>query len=130
MRTILVALLLASCYSPPPEQPSNDTDSTRRSLVTDELPFHSDRAAVRTWHEHNDWCRRRTWPNTDEFVACNVHPYMNARTPPMYAMARYDDAGRTIAYATFTPVPCRLYGRCDAIFARTVYPSEWDFVDH
>ena len=48
----------------------------------------------------------------------------------MYALVRYDAAGRSIEYAVFTPVPCRMYGRCDAIYGRTLYADEHDFVDH
>jgi hypothetical protein len=131
MRSILVAVVLAGCSAPPPEAPQNpDPLATHRPLVTDQLPYHLERDKVRAWHDTDDWCRRRTWPATDEFVICNHHPYMNQSTPPMYSMARYDAAGRTIAYATFTPVPCRLYGRCDTLYGRTVYAAEYDFVDH
>jgi hypothetical protein len=134
MRSILVIAIVAGCYEPPPLSPA-DPDAvpeveTHRSLVTDQLPYQLERDKVRAWHDHNDWCLRRTWPLTDEFVICNRHPYLNKTTPAMYSMARYDTEGRTIAYATFTPVPCRMYGRCDAIYGRTLYASEYDFVDH
>ena len=122
----IMAVAVIGCHSgPEPVTP------TARPLVTDQLPYEVSRADVRAWHGANGWCLRRTWPSTDEFVVCDaIHPYMNLKTPPMYAMARYDGANRSIAYATFTPVPCRMYGRCDAIYGRTVYPAEHDFVDH
>src|SRR5258707_5482551 len=122
MRCTLIAIAVVACYVPPAVSPP-DPDAvpevaTHRSLVTDQLPYHLERDKVRAWHDRNDWCLRRTWPLTDEFVICNHHPYMNPTTPAMYSMARYDSAGTTIAYATFTPVPCRMYGRCDAIYGR------------
>jgi hypothetical protein len=124
----LVAVAVIGCGSGPEPQSPGVTD---RPLVTDSLPYQVSRADVRAWHGKNGWCLRRTWPMTDEFVVCDaIHPYMNLRTPPMYSMARYDTGDRSIAYATFTPVPCRMYGRCDRIFGRTVYPAEHDFVDH
>ena len=125
---ILVVAVMAGCHSSSePQMPSE----AQRPLVTDALPYQVSRADVRAWHDKNGWCLRRHWPNTDEFVVCDaIHPYMNPSTPPMYAMARYDDAGRSIAYATFTPVPCRMTGRCDRIPGRTVYSAEHDFVDH
>jgi hypothetical protein len=135
MRTILIAAItVVGCYVPPPVS-APDPDAVpevaaRRPLVTDQLPYLLERDKVRAWHDRNDWCLRRTWPNTDEFAICNHHPYLNRTTPAMYSMARYDAEGRTIAYATFTPVPCRMYGRCDEIFGRTLYASERDFVDH
>jgi len=125
MRLTPLLLIVVACYVAPPEKPAE-----HRPLVTDQLPYLSGRDAVRAWHDHNDWCRRRTWPSTDEFVICNQHPYLNQSTPAMYTLAHYDPAGRVIAYATFTPVPCRMYGRCDRIYGRTVYASELDFVDH
>jgi hypothetical protein len=134
MRSMIVAVVLGlGCYVPPAVSP-NDPDAipevkTHRPLVTDQLPYHLERSKVREWHLGNGWCMRRTWPSTDEFVICNPE-YLNLKTPPMYAMARYDADGGTIAYATFTPVPCRMYGRCDAVPGRTVYASEHDFVDH
>lgn len=122
----LAVAVIAACHTTP--EPATPV---ARPLVTDQLPYLVSRADVRAWHGNHGWCLRRTWPSTDEFVVCDaIHPYMNLRTPPMYAMARYDDTGRSIAYATFTPVPCRMYGRCDRIYGRTVYAGEHDFVDH
>ena len=134
MRIMITALVLAvGCYVPPPvSAPDPDAIAaakTHRPLITDELPYHLERAKVRAWHAANGWCMRRVWPSTDEFVRC-TREYLNLKTPPMYAMARYDAAGGTVAYATFTPVPCRMYGRCDSILGRTFYPAEHDFVDH
>jgi hypothetical protein len=125
---ILAVAVMTACHSgTEPQAPS----VAQRPLVTDALPYQVARADVRAWHEQHGWCLRRHWPSTDEFVVCDaIHPYMNLRTPPMYAMARYDNAGRSIAYATFTPVPCRMYGRCDRIPGRTVYNAEHEFVDH
>jgi hypothetical protein len=122
----IVLALGAGCYSAaPPATPA------ARPLVTDRLPYEMPRAQVRALPADHGWCMRRVWPATDEFVVCDaIHPYMNLHTPPMYAMARYDSAGRSIAYATFTPVPCRMYGTCDRILERTVYAAEHDFVDH
>jgi hypothetical protein len=130
-RIVLIALVIAmaGCH----EQASDPSPSfaPTRPLVTDALPYQVARADVRAWHVHNGWCIRRQWPTTDEFVVCEaIHPYMNLRTPPMYAMAKYDAAGKSIAYATFTPVPCRMNGQCDRIYGRTVYASEHEFVDH
>ncbi|HEV7554579.1 MAG TPA: hypothetical protein VGO00_03930 [Kofleriaceae bacterium] len=133
---VVGSLAMAGCYveSTPTQSPSaaSDGDTTfRRPLVTDQLPYQVARADVRHWHVSHGWCLRRTWPSTDEFVVCDqLHPYINSRTPPMYSMTKYDAAGVSIAYATFTPVPCRMYGRCDRIYGRTVYAAEHDFVDH
>ena len=130
---VLAAAMVIGCYVPPAvSQPDPDAVpevKTHRPLVTDELPYHLERIKVREWHLTNGWCMRRVWPQTDEFVVCR-REYLNLKTPPMYAMARYDADGGTIAYATFTPVPCRMYGRCDSIRGRTVYASEHEFVDH
>jgi hypothetical protein len=131
MRWIMIATLAVACAETPPAESPRELDAaTQRALVTDNLPFGVDRETTRTWHDRNDWCRRRTWPTTDEFAICNRHPYMQRNTPPMYTLARFDANNHTIAYATFTPVPCRLYGRCDVIYGRTVYAAEHDFVDH
>ncbi|HEX4456053.1 MAG TPA: hypothetical protein VH143_34570, partial [Kofleriaceae bacterium] len=114
---LIVAMAVgAGCHAnPEPAMPIT------RSLVTDRLPYELSRAEVRAWHAQHGWCIRRTWPSTDEFVVCDaIHPYMNLHTPPMYAMARYDATNRSVAYATFTPVPCRMYGTCDRIYGRTV----------
>ncbi|MDB4956427.1 MAG: hypothetical protein JWO36_3996 [Myxococcales bacterium] len=125
MRWWLPLVLAIGCYVAPPAKLPD-----RRPLVTDQLPYRVERAIVRAWHLRNDWCLRRIWPSTDEFVICNHNPYLNSKTPAMYALVRYDGDARAIAYATFTPVPCRMYGRCDVITGRTVYASEHDFVDH
>lgn len=122
---LVVLLVFAACYVEPPAQPP-----PRRPLVTDNLPYLVERDKVRAWHDHNDWCMRRQWPGTDEFVICNRHPYLNRTTPAMYALVKYDSAQRAIAYAVFTPVPCRMYGRCDEVYGRTLYADEHDFVDH
>ena len=125
MRT-LALLILVGCAAtePAPQTPA------RRALVTDNLPFLVPREQVRAWHEHNDWCLARQWAESDEFVLCNRQPYLNARTPPEHTFVRYDAAGRSIAYATFAPVPCRLYGRCDRIYGRTWWRDDHDYVDH
>jgi hypothetical protein len=135
MRRLMVAVVavMIGCYVPPAVSPA-DPDAvpevkTHRPLVTDQLPYHLERIKVRAWHLANGWCMRRVWTNTDEFYVC-LPEYLNLKTPPMYAMARYDAEGGTIAYATFTPVPCRMYGRCDSVYGRTVYAGEHEFVDH
>jgi hypothetical protein len=126
----IVAVAIGCHASAPPQTPEQQIVAAR-SLVTDQLPYGVARADVRAWHAQHGWCLRRHWPGTDEFVVCDaIHPYLNLHTPPMYAMTRYDAANRSIAYATFTPVPCRMYGRCDRILGRTVYSAEHDFVDH
>lgn len=132
MQRILIALIvaMAGCQEQAAD-PQKPAFAPGRPLVTDALPYQVARANVRKWHLDNGWCIRRQWPATDEFVVCEaIHPYMNLHTPPMYAMAKYDAAGKSIAYATFTPVPCRMNGQCDRIFGRTVYASEHEFVDH
>lgn len=129
-RISLVALVAAviGCHAQPAAE---NPVAVQRPLVTDQLPYQVARADVRAWHMRNGWCVRRVWPSTDEFVVCDaIHPYMNLKTPPMYSMTRYDAGNRSIAYATFTPVPCRMYGRCDSILGRTTYPAEHEFVDH
>ena len=124
MRTLLLLMFLGcAATEPAPNTPA------RRALVTDSLPFLVSRSDVRAWHEHNDWCLARQWPQSDEFVVCNRQPYMNARTPPQHTFVRYDAAGRSISYATFAPVPCRLYGRCDRIYGRTWWRDDHAFVD-
>jgi hypothetical protein len=126
MRLVAVATLVAlGCHAGPAE-----TLPDRRALVTDSLAYLAHRATVRAWHDQHDWCRRRVWASADEFVICDPHPYINLRTPPMYALARYDSADRLVAFAIFTPVPCRMYGHCDRIYGRTTYGPELDFVDH
>jgi len=123
MRWLLVVIALVGCsIGPPAKLPE------RRPLVTDNLTYGVTREGVRAWMASNDWCMRRMWPATDEFVICNRHPYLNMNTPAMYSLVRYDAAQRSVAFAVFTPVPCRMYGRCDRIYGRTVYASEHDFV--
>ena len=125
MRTLLLLMFLGcAATEPTPNTPA------RRALVTDSLPFLVPRNDVRAWHQHNDWCLARQWPQSDEFVLCNRQPYMNARTPPQHTFVRYDETGRSIAYATFAPVPCRMYGRCDQIYGRTWWRDDHAFVDH
>ncbi|MBV8760669.1 MAG: hypothetical protein JO257_25475 [Deltaproteobacteria bacterium] len=125
MRTLLLLLFLGcAATEPAPQTPA------RRALVTDSLPFLVPRAQVRAWHEHNDWCLARQWPQSDEFVVCNRQPYLNSRTPPQHTFVRYDAAQRSISYATFAPVPCRMYGRCDGVYGRTWWRDDHDFVDH
>jgi hypothetical protein len=127
----MLAMVAIGCHeSASPQTPVQQLVASR-PLVTDQLAYGASRADVRAWHGQHGWCLRRHWPSTDEFVVCDaIHPYLNLKTPPMYSMARYDAADRAIAYATFTPVPCRMYGRCDRILDRTVYDAEHDFVDH
>jgi hypothetical protein len=125
MRTLLL-LFLVGCAATEPVP----TAPAHRALVTDQLPFLVSRSDVRAWHDHNDWCLARQWPQSDEFVVCNRQPYMNSRTPPQHTFVRYDAAGRSIAYATFAPVPCRMYGRCDRIYGRTWWRDDHVFVDH
>jgi hypothetical protein len=126
MRLAAVATLVAlGCYVEPPA-----TLPDHRSMATDDLAYLASRATVRAWHDHNNWCRRRTWAAADEFVICDPHPYLNLKTPPMYALARCDKTDRLVAIAIFTPVPCRMYGRCDRIYGRTTFGPELDFVDH
>lgn len=127
MRAFILALLVA-CTPVTRDAPDIPRQDTARPLVTDQLPYKLERDKVRAWHAANNWCLRRVWPATDEFVVCSWN-YQNLRTPPMYSMTAYDSQNRSIAYATFTPVPCRMYGRCDHMF-RTTYPSEHEFVDH
>ena len=124
MRTLLLLFFLGcAATEPTPQAPAH------RALVTDSLPFLVPRAQVRAWHDHNDWCLARQWPQSDEFILCNRQPYLNARTPPEHTFVRYDAAGRSIAYATFAPVPCRLYGRCDRIYGRTLWRDDHQYVD-
>ncbi|HSN30149.1 MAG TPA: hypothetical protein VLT45_27870 [Kofleriaceae bacterium] len=126
MRTLVLILLVVGCAATEP----TPTTPARRALVTDNLPFLVPRAQVRAWHDQNDWCLRRQWAQSDEFVLCNRQPYMNPRTPPQHTFVRYDASQRSIAYATFAPVPCRLYGRCDRIYGRTVWRDDHEYVDH
>lgn len=125
MRAAIVAAVLAACGAPEPVHPE---DYARR-LVTDDLPYGSERAAVRAWFEAHDGCRARTWDATDEFVGCDPHPTQNHATRPEITLVRYDAAGKAEAFAAFVQVPCRMYGKCDAM----VEPQqlrELDFVDH
>jgi hypothetical protein len=134
-RIIPILVAMAGCYvdqtTPRYSHSASDDYTNSRPLVTDQLPYYATRDEVRAWHDQHGWCRRRTWSTTDEFYVCDqVRPYYNRSTPPMYSMVKYDDGGRAVAYAMFTPVPCNAYGRCDRIYGRTVYASEHDFVDH
>ena len=130
MRLAAVALVLSvlGCASD-----SQVTPATRphyaRPLVTDQLPFLEARAVLRAQQSQNDWCLRRTWQRSDEFVVCDPQPYLNRSTPPMVTIVRYDAADRARAFAVFTPVPCRMYGRCDTSMDATNV-VEYDFVDH
>lgn len=132
MRFFAVALVLSAlgCASTSGPQVTFKTrPQYTRSLVTDDLPYLAPRTIVRAHQSKNDWCLRREWPHSDEFVICDRHPYINRSTPPMVTIVRYDDTDRTTAYAVFTPVPCRMYGRCDTLM-ETNNLWELDFVDH
>ena len=130
MRFVAVALVLTAlgCASEPQVTPTTRAHYTR-PLVTDQLPFMYERANVRARELANDWCLRRYWPHSDEFVVCNPRPYINQSTPPMVTIVRYDATDRAQAYAVFTPVPCRMYGKCD-VSMDTQNVWELDFVDH
>jgi hypothetical protein len=130
MRSVAALLVVSAlaCASEP-----QVTDKTRpqyqRPLVTDQLPFLAHRQWVRARLSRHDWCQRRTWPHSDEFVICDKRPYLDRSTPPMFSVVAYDSEDRTTAYAVFTPVPCRMYGRCDRL-GEGANVMEYDFVDH
>jgi hypothetical protein len=121
MRLLLVVWLLASCV--PEQLPAH------RPMVVDNVPYGIDRWVVRAWHFAHDWCLRREWPTTDEFVRCEAHPYINPTTPSMFSLIRYDDSGWSVAYAVFTPVPCTMEGRCDQVVGRTRVNADREFVE-
>jgi hypothetical protein len=123
---VVVLMIVAACASEP--QAELPKQHFVRPLVTDKMPLLSDREQVRGYFGANDWCERRTWPQSEEFAICDPHPYLNRSTPPMFAIVRYDQ-NRATAFAVFTPVPCRMYGRCDALLEATNV-AEYDFVDH
>jgi hypothetical protein len=129
MRFAAVALVsVVGCASTPQVTAETEPQYTR-PLITDQLPFRAERAAVRAQQDQNDWCLRRTWDHSDEFQICDKHPYLNRSTPPMITVVRYDSHDRATAYAVFTPVPCRMYGRCDQqLDAHNIV--EWELVDH
>jgi len=118
---------MGGCYVDHPTTPttaSDDGNDTqfRRPLVTDELPYQIARAEVRHWHVSHGWCVRRVWPSTDEFVVCDQLTRTSTRARRRCTRWRSTTPPATrSAYATFTPVPCRMYGRCDVIYGRTVY---------
>lgn len=120
MRWLVLLVVIAGCYAEP--RPA------RRPTVVDNVPYGSDRAAVRAWHLAHDWCLRRTWPQSDEFVRCVAGEYINPTTPPMYTVIRYGSSGASVAYAVFVPVPCTMQGRCDRIEGAAL-PAERPFVD-
>jgi hypothetical protein len=62
-------------------------------------------------------------------VLCDKHPYLKQSTPPMFTIVRYDALDRVMALAVFTPVPCRMYGKCDRLLQRSNI-EEPDLVDH
>src|SRR6267142_9424 len=130
MRIFVTLAIIAIGCAPEPPISQQPKEQFIRPLISDQLPYGFEREKVRAWHDRNDWCRRRTWPTTDEFVVCRRNPYLNPSTPPMYTLVKYDAADRAIEFAVFTPVPCRMYGRCDRVFPGTVYAAEHDFVDH
>ena len=100
-----------------------------RPLVVDNVPYGADRGAVRAWHFAHDWCLRRAWPTTDEFVRCNPRPYVNPTTPSMFTMIRYDDRGWSTSYAVFVPVPCTMQQRCDEVVGHTRVNPDYELVE-
>ena len=126
MRGVAVALVLSACASSPQVAPGKEARYTR-PLVTDQYPFLLERSIVRESLANTGWCQRREWPNTDEFTKCDPRPYLNRSTPSMATFVQYDAGGRATAYAVFTPVPCRMYGRCDYTLGRTA--RNRDFID-
>ncbi|HTL35616.1 MAG TPA: hypothetical protein VL326_20950 [Kofleriaceae bacterium] len=129
MRPATLALMLSAMGCAEPQVTEANRPQYTRPLVTDQLPFFLERGVLREQQSHNDWCLRRTWPHSDEFAVCDPHPYLNRSTPPMVTIVRYNAADRAMAYAVFTPVPCRMYGRCDS---RVDTDNIWerDLVDH
>lgn len=127
MRGVAVVILLSACASSPQVVRSTEARYTR-PLITDQYPFHLERATARAALAGTGWCQRREWPHTDEFTKCDPHPYLNQSTPSIATFVQYDAQDRATAYAVFTPVPCRMYGRCDYTLGRTA--SDRDFVDH
>jgi hypothetical protein len=95
MRWLLVLGLVASCVSAVPHRP----------LVVDDTPYGANRRDIRAWHLRHGWCMGRVWAMTDEFVRCDERPEANPTDPPIFTLIRYDDAGWSISYAVFTPVP-------------------------
>ena len=100
-----------------------------RPLVVDNVPYGADRAAVRAWHVAHGWCFGHAFPTTDVFSHCEAHPYLNATTPGMLSMVRYDDRGWSMSYAVFTPVPCTMQGRCDELLSHPAANPDTEFVD-
>jgi hypothetical protein len=121
MRFVLALVVLAACGAA--QLPAH------RPLVVDNIPYGADRAAIRSWQLAHDWCLRRAWPTTDEFVICNQQPYVNPTTPPMFTMIRYNQAGWSIAYAVFVPVPCTLQQRCDEVTGHSVVNPDYELID-
>jgi hypothetical protein len=129
MRSLLVGLLaVAACTGETGVTAKNAADYERR-LVTDDLPFGSDRGAVRAWFDAHDGCRRRTWEMSDEFIDCDRHPMINRRSRPSITFVRYDASGRADAFAAMVQVPCRMYGKCDRVLEVNEL-REPDFIDH
>src|SRR5262249_17531678 len=110
MRALLLLAVVTGCFGP------SDTLPKHRPMVGDNLPYGVERAKVREWPLAHDWCLGRRWDDTDEFIRCNPHEYLNATTPPMRSIIRYDAAGWSVAYAVFVPVPCTMYGTCQRVF--------------
>lgn len=118
----MLLVLVAGCYAQLPRP-------ARRTMVVDDVPYGTQRATVRAWHLAHDWCLRRTWPQSDEFVRCFRGEYLDQKTPPMYTIVRYGSSGASVAYAVFVPVPCRMEGSCDRIDGGATWPAERPFVD-
>ena len=121
MRLLLALCLVASCV--PEQLPAH------RPMVVDNVPYGIDRWVVRAWHFAHGWCMAREWPTTDEFVRCDVHPYINPTTPTMFSMIRYDDQGWSTSYAVFTPVPCTMQGRCDEVVGHSYLNPDREFIE-
>ncbi|MEO6210429.1 MAG: hypothetical protein ABIQ10_09930 [Gemmatimonadaceae bacterium] len=126
MRSAAVLLLVSACASSPQVTPATEVQYTR-PLITDQYPFLLERANARVALSRTGWCQQREWPHTDEVSRCDPRPYLNQSTPSIRIFIEYDDEDRAIAYAVFTPVPCRMYGRCDYTLGRTA--ATRDFLD-
>jgi hypothetical protein len=74
-------------------------------MIVDAIPYGANRPDIRAWHRAHGWCIRRMWPTTDEFERCDPSKGANQTFPPIFSMIRYDDAGWSISYAVFAPVP-------------------------
>src|SRR4051812_33518220 len=115
MRAVVIGVLLAAgCAGEPGVTAKNAAEYARR-LVTDDLPYGTDRSAVRAWFEAHDGCRKRTWEATDEFSGCDRHPTLARSTRADLTLVRCDSTGHADAFAALVEVPCRMYGKCDAL---------------